>query len=492
MNKLIIQNNKTCKIDLVDNGEFLSKIRKILSYQQEGYEYTVAHKVGGWNGIICLLTSKNIFPIGLQYRIEKLLQDNNINYELEDKRQKLEQFTELDVSDILRNINFMPRDYQLSAVEAAVQNRRGILHCCTGSGKTAIGSLIAAKHNTTTIIYVIGLQLLAQFHQTLTQMLGQPIGFIGNGVCDIQKINVASVWTIGKALDLKGNILDDEECDEKETFKIENKLKILDLLKRTKLHIIDEMHASGCNTIKAIVKNIDPIKIFGMSGTPHRHNGHGDDLVLEGIFGSTIIEVSAAELIEKKILVQPHIKFINIPTMTIYGRTYAEVYSQYIVENEMRNDIILREAKNLISRKFQTLVLFKHIKHGNILFELFKKNNINCELLHGSHSLEKREEIKQKLLNGELDLILASQIFDIGVDIKTLNGLILAGGGKSKIRTIQRIGRIIRGNPGKEMAAICDFIDNIRFLKQHSQIRHATYAEQKGFKIYLPSQNYGK
>lgn len=350
-------------------------------------------------------------------------------------------------------------------------------------------ALITAKLNKPTIIYVIGLDLLQQFHKLFSEIFQTPIGFIGNGVCDIQNINIASIWTVGKALDIKFKMFDEEDIqtDEQDP-NIDNKLKIQELLKTTKVHIFDECHSVACDTVKEIFKNIDPEHIYGMSGTPYRDDG--SDLLIHGMLGEQIINVSASDLIARGILAQPIIKFINVPAIPVRGRTYADVYSEYIVENDARNFLIVQETKKLIEKGYQTLVLFKQIKHGKILHKLFIENGIQCEMLHGSHKLEDREEVKQRLLNKQSNVILASIIFDTGVDLPTLSGLVLAGGGKSSTRCLQRIGRCIRAYPGKTYAAIVDFVDNARFLKKHSEARYKIYSSEKGFIVKYPKQKY--
>jgi superfamily II DNA or RNA helicase len=77
-------------------------------------------------------------------------------------------------------------------------------------------------------------------------------------------------------------------------------------------------------------------------------------------------------------------------------------------------------------------------------------------------------------------------VFDIGVDIPSLDALIMAGGGKSTVRVLQRIGRVIRPFPGKTDAMVMDFLDNARYLDKHSATRLAVYQAEPRFQIRLP------
>ena len=64
-----------------------------------------------------------------------------------------------------------------------------------------------------------------------------------------------------------------------------------------------------------------------------------------------------------------------------------------------------------------------------------------------------------------------------------ISGLVLAGGGKSSIKAVQRIGRAIRPYKNKEMAAVIEFNDNAKYLRNHSKIRRKIYDLEDGFVV---------
>lgn len=347
---------------------------------------------------------------------------------------------------------------------------------------TLVSAQIVKNFNKPTIIYVIGLDLLQQFHDLYSRLFQEEIGWIGNGICNPKRITIASVWTLGSALEVKkASLVMDDEFVKELPPAIQDKFKILKCLKEAKVHIIDECHACTCETLQQIYKYIDPERIYGLSGTPFRDDG--SDLLTEAMLGKIICNVSATELIQKGVLAQPIIKFVNVPHQTIHARTFQEVYKEYIVNNDIRNALIVKNTKALIEKKYKPLVLFKTIEHGKLLYKEFLNEGIRCDLLYGNDSLEKRNLIKQQLNDDEIDCIIASTIFDIGMDLPKLSALVLGGGGKSKIRTLQRVGRVVRSYKDKTKVAIIDFMDNTRFLDKHSMIRYQTYLSEEGFKI---------
>lgn len=477
-----ILNNKKCQI-ITEDVDLLKKIHRLLSFKNEGVEYTAAYRDGSWDGFTYMLSKAGKFELGLLPKVQGFLESKNYDYQVIDKRTIPAAVTPLDISENLKKHGLIPRAHQEKILNAVCNNERGIVRAATGSGKTLSIAIATAKLNKPTIIYVIGLDLLQQFHDLFSKLFNEKIGYIGDGTVDPARITIASIWTIGRALKLDAkSIIDSEETLLDEDFDETNNEKIVRCIKEAKIHFFDESHVCATNTIATIYKNIDPERIYGFSGTPFKNVGN--DLVISGVLGEIIVNVSASELIEKGILAKPIIKFVTVPKVHLESSgQYLSVYKEYIVENETRNNLIINHAKELLQKGYVPLLLFKQIKHGEIIYQKLLDSGMPCDILHGNDSLERRQEIKNRLINGEIKAIVASTIFDIGLDLPLLSGLILCGGGKSTVRALQRIGRVIRMITGKKFAAIIDFYDQAKYLKSHSKIRCEVYESEPGFKV---------
>jgi superfamily II DNA or RNA helicase len=481
MIKITILNNKLCKITDADETR-LKRLRRVLSYKQSGYEYTAQHRNYNWDGTIYLMTKKNEFALGLLEKVKLFLNTNQQLFTIEDQRIPVPFGKEIDISKRLMELKKVPRDYQIEILNACLANSKGIIRSVTGSGKTNVAAMITAKMNYPTNVYVIGLDLLQQFHALFSEIFDEPIGFIGNGRCEVHRINIISIWTAGRALGIKTAVSTEEDVNDDEEDNTMNYPKIVRCLRAAKLHLFDECHTIVSETIKTIYAAIDPERIYGLSGTPYRDDG--TTILSNSILGEQIIDISASRLIKEGYLSQPIIKFVKVPKLHIGGNsTYQTIYKEYITENVVRNNLIVENTKDLLAKGYQTLVLFKHLAHGKNLKELFEEQGINCEYLSGKDTLDIRLNAKNRLLEGKSNLVLASTIMDIGVDIPTLSGLVLAGGSKSNIRVRQRVGRVCRIFPGKKCCAVVDFYDDIKYLKNHSKIRYNIYKSEDGFKI---------
>jgi superfamily II DNA or RNA helicase len=483
--KITIADNKYCTIK-TDNYDIIQQIRKEFSYKLQNVEFTPKFRSGQWNGIIYLLDGKNRIGLGLLEQLKEFLARIDCETVIEDLRPNLIPAKEIDLQPRLTQLGMVLRPYQQQVVDAAFARQKGIVRVATGGGKSLIIAALTAKINRPTLIGVIGLDLLQEFHRTLTELFDEPIGYIGNGICKIApKINVCSAWTLGRSLNLKKDIID-EDSSEKEIFRAEHNKSIMDLLKSTEVFLWDECHSFGAETFKQIYRVIDPMYIFGFSGTPYREDN--SMLSSNSVLGPQIINVSASSLIEQGYLVQPYIKFISVNKKHTDAHDYHSIYRDCIVENTERNQLIVNNTKTLIDKNYSVLILYKQIRHGQILQERFAENGIDIEMLNGADDTKRRDEIKTKVQNGEIKALLASTIFDIGVNIPALSSLVLAGSGKSSIKSLQRIGRVIRKFPGKNKTAIIDFADQNKYLKQHSQKRYETYSSEEGFIVKWPGK----
>jgi superfamily II DNA or RNA helicase len=378
----------------------------------------------------------------------------------------------------------IPYPYQLEILDVIDKHDRGIIKVATGGGKSLIAGLITAKLGKKTIIYVIGKDLLYQFHTFFSECFEEPIGIIGDGQCQIHDINIASIWTIGQAIGMKKNeiLLDSDDGEEK--LGKDKYANIIKMMKECRVHIIDECHMSACETIQQVFKKANSEHIYGLSGSPWRDDGA--DLLIESILGKYIVNIPASRLIKEGYLAKAIIRFRVVPPYPYeLEKSYPSIYKKYVVENDVRNGLVLEAAKVLVDKGYQTLVLFSSLKHGKILYELFQEH-MNCAILDGSNDKDERQRVKQDLQDRKIDCVLASRIFDIGVDIPSLAGLVIACGGKSTVKALQRVGRVIRRYPSKTQAVIIDFLDQATYLDNHSRIRHKIYTSEDGFDVSWP------
>jgi superfamily II DNA or RNA helicase len=451
-----------------------------MSYVNPGFEFAKTRnpRLAAWDGRVRLFENKKTFPIGLLSLVQSHLDSRGEEFRVVDVRDH-SQGEEISIIDK----NFVARDYQQEVVDIANNKKSGVIRMCTGSGKTSVIAMLSAKFNVKTIIYVIGIELLYQMKETIERLLGVKCGMIGDGVCDISdKINICTIWTAARAFDMKAEVLDSDITPDKD-LGAENKERIQELVQTARMFILDECQYAGSSSLQMLSKlSINARFRFLLSGTPWREMG--DDILIEAVSGPKIYDLPATKLIDRGVLVPPKIYFINVPRKRVIGKTYAEIYNNFIVHNEERNDLIVKAASKLVSSGRKVLILISKVEHGNILYNMLSEN-FRVDSLNGSTSSDSRMNAIKMMKESKLDILIASKIFDQGIDIPELDALILAGSGKSSARALQRVGRVIRWASGKKWANVIEFWDNAKYLEEHSKLRLKIYRSEPGFQIKI-------
>ena len=170
------------------------------------------------------------------------------------------------------------------------------------------------------------------------------------------------------------------------------------------------------------------------------------------------------------------------------GETLIRKFIQYgdesthFVYNTARNERIAE----LAAHENHVLVLFVRTQHGiEICRQLEKIGFTNYQMIHGKDDQDTRNEAKQ-FLKEKTNVVLASKIWNKGIDIPWIHTVIIAGAGKDTVNTIQRLGRGVRkdAKSGKTEMRLHDFMDEFSPIgKRQSNKRSKIYSDDLGFKV---------
>lgn len=430
-------------------------VKDILSYYQAGYEHSKKYQFGIWDGKVCLL-KRDIFPTGLLDLVEGVLIEEGVSYSIQDYRSA----PEVEVPTIL-DVPVELREYQEQIVRDVIEAKRGIIWVGTGGGKTEIAASVIKTLGLSTLFMVHRSNLLKQTKTRFEKFFGKKIGAIGSGSWDIQDVTVGMVQTLYARLRNP-----------------KTKKQAFDYLKSVDVLVIDECHLASATTWVEVSKHCMAGYRYGLSGTP---STDGKGLWLAGITGPIIATKLTKDLVEEGHLAKPIIYMVSHPFKTIKKKTpWKEVYEKGIVEDNDRNRLIAKVASSN-AKEGPTLVLFFRKDHGLAIAEQLKSLGFHkYHLLDGDDSIDARMDAIADLNSGKVDLLVTSTIFDEGMDIPELRTVVLAGGGKSWEKTLQRIGRGLRKSATKDTAKIYDFVDTShRYLAEHTLTRMRYYRNEE-------------
>jgi superfamily II DNA or RNA helicase len=201
--------------------------------------------------------------------------------------------------------------------------------------------------------------------------------------------------------------------------------------------------------------------LVGLSATPIREDG--ETMRLEAALGNVVYKIDRKDLINMGFLSNAVVRYVDVDYVVEPFLNYADEYKRYIVENDKRNNLIASIANaEVIHYKKKVLILVNHIQHG----EKIQKLTDASVFLNGG-------VVDRTVDLTKTDIIIATSIFNEGVDLPSLDVLILAGGGKSSIQLTQKVGRVLRVAANKAGAIVYDFKDRGRYLFKHYKRRRA-------------------
>jgi superfamily II DNA or RNA helicase len=221
--------------------------------------------------------------------------------------------------------------------------------------------------------------------------------------------------------------------------------------------------------------------------------------------GPVLYTTTAEEQIKKGRLCELNI-FYQTYDHKIYNEhdadiNYTEFYKTFIMENEERNrDFIVKPTLKMINEGRHVLVLIQFIDHGHILKEMFLKEGLDSNdvrFVWGDTPDKLRKSAINEFRKGDFKVMIGSTIFDAGVNIPVISGVVLGGAGNSDITLIQRIGRgarnckyedvlgympdFMKQNHGKKITEVYDIIDaNIKFFHKQAINRYYNACEEFG------------
>jgi superfamily II DNA or RNA helicase len=248
--------------------------------------------------------------------------------------------------------------------------------------------------------------------------------------------------------------------------------------------IVDECHTLPADSfVKVANMTKNAYWRIGMSGTPLAR-GDKRSLMAIGCLGEIIYRLEPKTLIDRGLLAMPIIKMIEV-NHTVNPETapptFQGVYGRYVVQSTRRNKA-LTEICKLADKP--ALLFVKEVKHGKILQDRLEREGIKSEFIWGQKETSQRKAAVERLLRGEIEVLICSVIFQEGTDIPELKSVIIASSGKSIIATLQRIGRGMRMSEGKgNTFEVWDIEDaGIDSLSKHSRARRKAY-EKEGYKV---------
>jgi len=240
--------------------------------------------------------------------------------------------------------------------------------------------------------------------------------------------------------------------------------------------LVDEVHKSGARTYQKLMDYFSPDFYLGMTATPERTDGKN----IYELFNYNVAYEIRLQGALKEDMLSPFLYFA-VTDITVDGDLIDEKTSFNHLTSEERVRHILEKTDyyGTDGEEIRGLIFCSNVQEAE---ELSRKLNIlgcRTQALSGKNSQEEREEAIKRLESGELEYLLTVDIFNEGIDIPSLNQVVMLRNTQSAIVFVQQLGRGLRKHPNKHYMTIIDFIGN---YKNNYLIPIALFGDKSGIK----------
>ncbi len=339
-----------------------------------------------------------------------------------------------------------PNRMQKEALESIERIRskggdRALVISATGSGKTYLSAFDARKTGMKFLYIVHRLPILRKSMESFAKVM--------EGTETIEQYD-SSINNLGA------------DC----TFATIQTLSKPDVLRRIAPNtfeyiLIDEVHHAGAETYQRVINHFKPKFLLGMTATPDRT----DEYDIYRLFNYNVAyDIRLKEAMEYKLICPFH--YFGISDLSFDGE-YDENYEHFLdahVDQRVEHVISNAEYFGYCGNRVKGVVFCRDLEDAELYSKKFNAKGYHTVWVSGEMDKEYVDTCIQRLEADDgphtLDYIFTADLFNEGVDIPSINQVIMLRPTKSPIVFIQQLGRGLRHHVDKEYVVVLDFIGN--------------------------------
>ena len=324
--------------------------------------------------------------------------------------------------------------------------RRAIVISATGTGKTILAALSVREAKPERMLFIVHReQILDKAILEFQKVLEAPAEDFGKYVGSVRQQNRKYVFASVQSLSRETNLQDFDPSD-------------FDFI------IVDEVHRAGAESYLRILEHFQPGFLLGLTATPERTDGFN---VFELFDYNVAYEIRLQKALESKMLAP----------FSYYGVTdYVDEQGKSIEETSSLSQLLSTDRVKYLCDMLTTygradkvtgLMFCSSRKEAIELSALLNRETVfghrlRTKALTGSDSAQTRNAVIEELESGDLDYVLTVDIFNEGIDIPSLNQVVMLRNTESAIVFTQQLGRGLRKAVGKDHLRVIDFIGNYK------------------------------
>lgn len=229
--------------------------------------------------------------------------------------------------------------------------------------------------------------------------------------------------------------------------------------------IVDEFHHAVAQNYQNIINYFQPRFLLGLTATPERLDSKD---VLAICDYNLVYEAPLKKAINQGWLVPFRYyaifdETVNYETIDYRNGKYQTTQLEEALSIHKRADLIFSHYKKYRSTRAMGFCMSKH--HAEFMADYFVKHGVSaCAVYSGDEGVHNtaREKALSKLVKGEINVIFSVDMFNEGLDIASLDMVMMLRPTESPTIFLQQLGRGLRLYKDKHYLNVLDFIGNYK------------------------------
>jgi superfamily II DNA or RNA helicase/diadenosine tetraphosphate (Ap4A) HIT family hydrolase len=225
--------------------------------------------------------------------------------------------------------------------------------------------------------------------------------------------------------------------------------------------VVDEVHHATAPSYRRILDRLERPFVLGLTATPDRADEadvvglFDDNLVYRADLGVGIVEGLLAPFAYFGL--RDVVDYANIPWR---NRRFDPEVLAGAVQTHVRMERLWEAWAGHPARR--SLVFCCSIAHAEFVREWLAGRGVRVAAVHSAPDSTDRGPALEALERGELDAICSVDLFNEGVDLPTVDRVVMLRPTESPVVFLQQLGRGLRRAAGKERLTVIDFVGNHR------------------------------
>lgn len=231
--------------------------------------------------------------------------------------------------------------------------------------------------------------------------------------------------------------------------------------------IVDEFHHAAAASYKRLLEHVRPRELLGLTATPERSDGVS---ILHWFDDRIAAELRLWDAIDQHRLtpfayygIADELDLREVPWT--HGVGYdVEGVTNLITATDIWARRVLKEFVEHVGApsEVRALGFCVSIAHARYMARVFREHGVAAVAVWADTSHEERAHSLRELAAGRINVVFSVDLFNEGVDVPSVDALLMLRPTDSPLLFLQQLGRGLRKSEGKTVCTVLDFVGQHR------------------------------